>query len=45
MKKKESFKETYFEFYSRLKSSLVNQKVYGLSVAKLVHLPKLKTDR
>lgn len=42
MKKKESFKETYFEFYSKWKNCLVNEKFYSLRVRELVHLPELK---
>lgn len=44
MKKKDSFKETYFEFYSKLKNCLVNEKVYGLRVTELVHLPELQPN-
>lgn len=44
MKKKDSFKETYFEFYSKLKNCLINEKVYGLRVTELVHLPELKPN-
>lgn len=43
MKKKERFKETYLEFYSKLKNCLVKEKFYGLRVTELVHLPELKT--